>query len=59
MDYCRVNKLDVKWSILVFITLPEVDGVGDRSLKYFTTFKVGQTLRFKMVSASIQFLFLI
>lgn len=53
IDYCRVNKLDVKWSILVFIALPEVDGVGDRSLKYFTTFKVGQTLRSKMVSASI------
>lgn len=24
------------------------------SLKYFTTFKIGQTLRFKMVGASIQ-----
>lgn len=58
IDYCRVNKLHVKWSILLFITLPEVDGVGDRSLKYFTTFKLGQTLRFKMISASIRFLFL-
>lgn len=54
IDYYRINKLDVKWNILVFITLSEVDGVWDRSVKYFTTFKIGQTLRFKMVGASIQ-----
>lgn len=57
--YCRVNKLHDKWINLVFITLPEVDGVGERSLKYFMIFKVGQMLRFKMVSASIWLLFLI
>lgn len=46
--------MDVKWSILVFITVPAVTGIGDRSLKHFTVFRIGQTPRFKMVSASVQ-----
>lgn len=54
IDYCRLNKVDVKWSILVFITVPGINRIGGRSLKHFTVLKIGQTLRFKIVGASVQ-----